>query len=175
MNKEIIEGKIEKLKYNINNILDKFKNNIKKINNEVDLLNIIKVKYKNKLEPVSKISHIKLDEKNNIIIIPLEKEFVKLIEESIKKQNLEISLINKGDHLIILKQHIDKEKKIKFIKFLKSESENCKIKIRIFRRELLKDLKNKENDKNYINNIEIIINKNIILIDEIFKNKIKNL
>lgn len=175
MNKEIIEKSIDKLKFNIDNILDKFKNNIKKINNEFELLNIIQIKYKNKLEIISKISHIKLDEKNNIVITPLEIEFLKLIEEAIKKQNLEISLINMGEYLIILKQQMTKEKKIKFIKFIKNEAENCKIKIRNYRREIMKIFKNKKENKSYKNNIENIVNNNILLIDKIIQDKIKNL
>lgn len=170
-----IEKEIEKLKYDISNILNKFKDNTNKINNDVELLNIIKVKYKNKLEPISKISHISLDEKENIIITPSEIELVKLIEDKIKKQNLELSLINMGKYLIILKQQINNEKKIKFIKFLKNELENCKIKIREYRRNIIKLLKIKKIDKIYKNSIESIINESILLIDEVFKNKIKNL
>lgn len=172
-----INKNIEELKVNINNIIINFKINISKVNNDIELINLLKIKYKNKIEQVSKISHIELNDNNSIVITPIEKELVKNIEDSIKNQKLDLSLMNMGTHLIILKQQLNKDKKNKIIKLINKEGEICKIKIRNLRRNILSNIKttDKNINKNNIKNIEIIINKNILLIDKICIEKIKNL
>ncbi|WP_259292771.1 ribosome recycling factor [Candidatus Nasuia deltocephalinicola] len=156
----------ENLKKKINELIELFKEKIKKINLEDNYEYII-----NKIE-ILELSEITKDNKNNLIIKPFKKENMKEIINKLKKIKKDINLTTFKDFIKINKEIKTIEKKNNLIKTIKNEKELLKI--------LIRNLRKKENEK-YKNNlnekktIQKIIDDNIEKIENISLEKIKNI
>ncbi|WP_259292903.1 ribosome recycling factor [Candidatus Nasuia deltocephalinicola] len=167
----------ENLKNKINEIIELFKEKIKKINlinNYKFLINKIEIQenegnFKKKLLDLSEISK---DYENNIIIKPFKKENIKIIVDKLKKIKKDINLTTFKDFIKINKEIATIEKKNNLIKIIKNEKELLKILIRNLRKKenekYKKDLKEKKI-------IQKIIDDNIEKVENISLEKIKNI
>ncbi len=167
----------ENLKNKINELIELFKNKIKKINLEdnykfiIDKIEIIE-NGNNLKKKILDLSEITKDNENNIIIKPFKKENIKIIVDKLKKIKKDINLTTFKDFIKISKEIKTIEKKNNIIKIIKNEKESLKILIRNLRKKenekYKKDLKEKKI-------IQKIIDDNIEKIENISLEKIKNI
>ncbi len=167
----------ENLKNKINELIESFKNKIKKINLENNykfILEKIEIfENENNLKKnIFYLSEITKDNKNNIIIKPFKKENIKEIVDKLKKIKKNINLTTFKDYIKINKEIITIEKKNDLIKIIKNEKELLKI--------LIRNLRKKENEKHKKELkekkiIQKIIDDNIKKIEDICLENIKNI
>ena len=108
------------------------------------MLDSIKVDYYGQLSPLNQIANVGTQDAQTIVIQPWDKSMTEPIEKEIMKANLGFNPVNKGDILIINVPPLTEERRRELVKFVKAESESCKISIRNARRDAidgLKDLK----------------------------------
>ncbi|WP_259286306.1 ribosome recycling factor [Candidatus Nasuia deltocephalinicola] len=167
----------EKLRNKISELIELFKEKIKKINlkdNYKFILDKIEIlESENSLKKkLFDLSEITKDNENNIIIKPFKKENIKEIVDKLKKIKKNINLTTFKDYIKINKEIITIEKKNDLTKIIKNEKELLKI--------LIRNLRKKENEK-YKNDlkekkiIQKIINDNIKKIEDISLENIKNI
>ncbi len=179
-------NKINKLLINkMDKCLNSFKLNIKKFNlNSLDLniIGNIFIDYFGKKVLLNKLSNIFM-ERNFFKISLFDKNIKNIVKKSILNLNLDVSIFEKNNDILIRIPILTEEKRYKFVKLLKNETELVKICIRNIRHEFKKKIRilfiNKEisKDENKIFNkkIQNITNLYIKNIEFLFLNKKKYL
>ncbi len=166
----------ENLKKKINELIELFKNKIKKINlenNNKFIIEEIKILEENDTKKrLTDISEITKDNENNIIIKPFKKEDIKKIINVLKSIKKSINLTTYKNFIKINKEITTIEKKNELIKIIKNEKELIKILIRNLRKKENEKYKKKIKEKKII---QKIIDETIEKIDDISLEKIKNI
>ncbi|MCR3755175.1 MAG: ribosome-recycling factor [Candidatus Westeberhardia cardiocondylae] len=176
----------EKTKNKIQECINKFEKNIKKIrdyNISPNLIDNILIQYHNTLQPLQKLAYITNENKNTLTIIAFEKTTISSIKKAIISSNLGINPYSIGEKIYLSFPKITQENRKNLIKLTNIEAEKHKIQIRNIRRKINEKIKqyNKNkiinDDKKYKlqNIVQNITNKNIKKINKILKEKEKNL
>ncbi|WP_259289054.1 ribosome recycling factor [Candidatus Nasuia deltocephalinicola] len=168
----------ENLKKKINELIELFKEKIKKISleNNYEFINNIEIlEYENnnsKKKNLLELSEITKDSENNLIIKPFKRENIKEVVNKLKELKKDINLTTFKDFIKINKEIKTIEKKNNLIKIIKNEKELLKILIRDLRKKENKKYKKDLKEKKVI---QKIIDDNIEKIENISIEKIKNI
>lgn len=140
------------------------------------LFSSLKVIYYDSPTPIGDLCSITHPEPQQLIIKPFDKEIIKDINALIVKQNFSVTVQDEGDKLRIIFPQLTTEKRKESVKQLSSIKEQAKIKIRNARHAILKKIKSDEelsedDEKNYQNEVQKIIDNYSSKIDQIVKQK----
>ena len=143
------------------------------------ILDGIKVDYYGNDTPISQVSSIKAEDSRTLLLVVWEKDLVGNIEKAILNSDLGLNPAVAGTNIRIPMPPLTEERRIDFIKLVKSEVEHSRVAIRNIRREAnnkIKDLLKKkeitEDDEKQANEfIQKITDTYIDNADQILKDK----
>jgi len=111
------------------------------------LLETVKVDYYGVPTPVNQMATISVTEERTLLIKPWDKTALGNIEKAILKSNLDITPLNDGNVIKLNFPIPTTEQREKWVKISKEISENGKIAIRNIRRDIIKEARELERDK----------------------------
>lgn len=143
------------------------------------ILDGIKVDYYGNDTPISQVSSIKAEDSRTLLIVVWEKDLVGNVEKAILNSDLGLNPAVAGTNIRIPMPPLTEERRMDFIKLVKSEVEQSRVAIRNIRRDAnnkIKDLLKKkeisEDDEKQVNDyIQKITDTHIDNADQILKDK----
>ncbi|MBU1145112.1 MAG: ribosome recycling factor [Firmicutes bacterium] len=146
------------------------------------MLERVTVDYYGALSPISQIASIQVPEATQIYIKPYDKSLLSKIERAIFAANLGVTPTNDGIGIRISLPPLTEENRKESVKVIHKMAEENKVGIRNIRRDAISDLKKLEKDKKlteddskyYQDEVQKITDKFIEKIDEVFKEKEKD-
>ena len=162
--------------------VDSLKSNLAKIRTgraHPSILEGIKVDYYGNETPLSHVSSIKSEDARTLVIVVWEKDMVNNIEKAIINSDLGLNPAVAGTNIRILMPPLTEERRMDFIKLVKSEVEQTRVAIRNIRRdantkakELLKKKEISEDDEKKLNDfIQKITDSYISNAENLLKDK----
>ncbi len=147
------------------------------------LLDRITVDYYGSPTPVNQLAGISVPEARLLVIQPYDKTILGEIEKAILKSDLGLNPANDGSLIRIAIPALTEERRKELVKQVKKEAEEAKIAIRNIRRDANEDLKKLEKNgeiteddlRGYSDDIQKLTDTNITKIDDITKNKEKEI
>ena len=130
--------------------LDSLKSNLSKIRTgraHPSILETIKVDYYGNETPLAQVSTIKVEDARTLLLVVWEKDMVNVVEKAILNSDLGLNPAVAGTNIRIPMPPLTEERRLDFIKLVKSEVENSRVAIRNIRRDAnskLKDLLKKK-------------------------------
>ena len=143
------------------------------------ILDGIKVDYYGNQSPLSQVSSIKIEDARTLVLVVWEKDMVGAIEKALINSDLGINPAVAGTNIRIPMPPLTEERRMDFIKLVKSEVEQSRVAIRNIRRdanskvkEMLKKKEISEDDEKQTNEyIQKITDSYIGNADSILKDK----
>ncbi|MCX7589472.1 MAG: ribosome-recycling factor [bacterium] len=174
----MIDQIIKNFELDLKNILDKFSSEIKSIRSNrpsVELIENIKVNVYNDSLPIKQLGALSLKPPRTIQINIWDKNIVNNIVGAINDSKMGFSVSIDGNNIFVNLPELTSERRAEFIKLAKKIAEDSRIHVRNKRDEIIKKIKNLEQEQK-INEDEIFKNKEKIqkIVDEI-NLKIENL
>ncbi|MBT7543584.1 MAG: ribosome recycling factor [Gammaproteobacteria bacterium] len=162
--------------------VDSLKSNLAKIRTgraHPSILEGIKVDYYGNETPLSQVSSIKSEDARTLVIVVWEKDMVNNIEKAIINSDLGLNPAVAGTNIRIPMPPLTEERRMDFIKLVKSEVEQTRVAIRNIRRdantkakELLKKKEISEDDEKKLNDfIQKITDSYISNAENLLKDK----
>jgi ribosome recycling factor len=111
------------------------------------MLDSIKVDYYGTPTALSQVATIAVPEARVITIKPWEKPLLKAIEKAILTSDLGINPNNNGDQILLTIPALTQERRLSLVKVAKKTLEDIKISLRSHRHDVLKSLKELEDEK----------------------------
>ncbi|HYK73355.1 MAG TPA: ribosome recycling factor [Pseudoneobacillus sp.] len=147
------------------------------------LLDRITVDYYGAPTPVNQLAGISVPEARLLVIQPYDKSILGEIEKAILKSDLGLNPSNDGTIIRIAIPQLTEERRKDLVKVVKKESEEAKIAIRNIRRDANDDLKKLEKNgditeddqRGYSDDIQKLTDDHIVKIDQIAKDKEKEI
>ncbi|AOH54316.1 MULTISPECIES: ribosome recycling factor [Bacillaceae] len=147
------------------------------------LLDRISIDYYGSQTPVNQVAGISVPEARLLVIQPYDKTVLGEIEKAILKSDLGLNPSNDGSIIRIAIPALTEERRKELVKVVKKEAEEAKIAIRNVRRDANDDLKKLEKNgeiteddlRGYADDIQKMTDGNITKIDEITKDKEKEI
>ena len=162
--------------------IESLKSNLSKIRTgraHPSILEGIKVDYYGNETPLSQVSSIKAEDARTLVLVAWEKDMVNSIEKAIINSDLGLNPAVAGTNIRISMPPLTEERRMDFIKLVKSEVEQTRIAIRNIRRdanskikEILKKKEISEDDEKQANEyIQKITDSHIGYAENILKDK----
>jgi len=162
--------------------IESLKSNLSKIRTgraHPSILEGIKVDYYGNETPLSQVSSIKAEDARTLVLVAWEKDMVNSIEKAIMNSDLGLNPAVAGTNIRISMPPLTEERRMDFIKLVKSEVEQTRIAIRNIRRdanskikEILKKKEISEDDEKQANEyIQKITDSHIGHAENILKDK----
>ncbi|HCA41550.1 MAG TPA: ribosome recycling factor [Aminobacterium sp.] len=147
------------------------------------LVNDIKVDYYGTQTPIKQLATVSVPEARQIVIAPFDKSILKGIEKAIQASSLGINPQNDGEIIRLTLPELTKERRMELSKVVAKYAEEAKIAIRNLRRDTNDTLKKMEKDsliseddqRKYTKDVQDVTDEYIRKIDEILKNKDKEI
>ncbi len=147
------------------------------------VLNHVKVNYYGVATPLNQMSSISVPEATQLMIKPYDKSTLKDIEKAILAADLNLTPLNDGVVIRINFPALTEQRRKEFVKEVKTKAENSKVAMRNIRRDAIEQLKKLEKDslitedelKNYSDDVQKILDKEIAKIDAEAQNKEKQI
>ena len=143
------------------------------------MLDNIMILYYNTNTPLKSLASISVPEARQLLIKPFDKSILGAIEKSIYEANIGLTPTNDGENIRIVIPSLTEERRVELTKQVKVIAEEGRISLRNIRHDVINDIKKQDlsidQEKNYINKIQDIIDEYNRKIDERFKNKEKEL
>ena len=143
------------------------------------LVNNIKVSYYGVETPIIQLATISIPEARQLSIKPFDRSCLKDMEKAIFEANLGVTPTNNGEVIIITIPELTEERRKEYVKQVKAMAEEAKIALRNIRQDANKDIKNEEltedEEKQMLNDIQDLINDYNKQVDELLKEKEKEL
>ena len=166
----------------MNKSVDSLKNNLTKIRTgraHPSILDNIRVNHYGNESPLSQVSSIKTEDARTLLMVVWEKDMVSAIEKAIINSDLGLNPAVAGTNIRIPMPPLTEERRMDFIKLVKSEAEQTKVAIRNIRRdanskikEMLKKKEISEDiEKQANDHIQKITDSHINSIDLVLKDK----
>ena len=111
------------------------------------MLDSVKVDYYGNETPLAQVSTIKVEDARTLLLVVWEKDMVNIVEKAILNSDLGLNPAVAGTNIRIPMPPLTEERRLDFIKLVKSEVENSRVAIRNIRRDAnskLKDLLKKK-------------------------------
>ena len=105
------------------------------------MLDGIMVDYYGVISPLNQVSNINTPDSHTLAIQPWDKSMIEPIEKAILLANLGLNPQNDGSIIRINIPTLTEARRLELVKQAKSETENCKLSIRNFRREANEEIK----------------------------------
>ncbi|AXN40570.1 ribosome recycling factor [Peribacillus butanolivorans] len=147
------------------------------------LLDRISIDYYGSPTPINQVAGISVPEARLLVIQPYDKTVLGEIEKAILKSDLGLNPSNDGSIIRIAIPALTEERRKELVKVVKKEAEEAKIAVRNVRRDGNDDLKKLEKNgeiteddlRGYADDIQKMTDGNITKIDEITKDKEKEI
>jgi ribosome recycling factor len=147
------------------------------------LLDRITVDYYGAPTPVNQMAGISTPEARLLVIQPYDKSILGDIEKAILKSDLGLNPTNDGMVIRLAIPQLTEERRKELVKLVKKESEEAKVAVRNIRRDANDDLKKLEKNgditedalRGYSDDIQKLTDENITKIDQITKDKEKEI
>ncbi len=147
------------------------------------VLNPVKVNYYGVATPLNQMSSISVPEATQLMIKPYDKSTLKDIEKAILAADLNLTPLNDGVVIRINFPALTEQRRKEFVKEVKTKAENSKVAMRNIRRDAIEQLKKLEKDslitedelKNYSDDVQKLLDKEIAKIDAEAQNKEKQI
>ncbi|MGE7766416.1 ribosome recycling factor [Peribacillus sp. NPDC096540] len=147
------------------------------------LLDRISIDYYGSPTPINQLAGISVPEARLLVIQPYDKTVLGEIEKAILKSDLGLNPSNDGSIIRIAIPALTEERRKELVKVVKKEAEEAKIAVRNVRRDGNDDLKKLEKNgeiteddlRGYADDIQKMTDSNITKIDEITKDKEKEI
>ncbi|MFD6207212.1 ribosome recycling factor [Peribacillus sp. NPDC060253] len=147
------------------------------------LLDRISIDYYGSPTPVNQVAGISVPEARLLVIQPYDKTVLGEIEKAILKSDLGLNPSNDGSIIRIAIPALTEERRKELVKVVKKEAEEAKIAVRNVRRDANDDLKKLEKNgeiteddlRGYVDDIQKMTDGNITKVDEITKDKEKEI
>ena len=111
------------------------------------LVEDVKVKYYGMPTPLQQLASISVPEPRSILIKPFDPSTLKEIERGIHASDVGITPNNDGKVVRLNLPMLTEERRKELVKVVKSRSEDARIAVRNVRRDLMRDLRDFENEK----------------------------
>lgn len=105
------------------------------------MLEGLSVDYYGTMSALSQVASVTAPDARTLMIKPWEKSMLHIIEKSIKEANLGFNPQNDGDVIRINVPPLTEERRRDLVKQVKTEGENCKVRIRTVRKDTNEELK----------------------------------
>ena len=110
------------------------------------LLDRILVDYYGSPTPINQVANISIPEPRIIQIAPWEQSMLKVIEKEIQKSDLGINPTNDGKIIRLLLPELTEERRKELVKQTRKMAEECKIAVRVIRRDANEQIKKMKKD-----------------------------
>lgn len=142
------------------------------------ILDGIKVEYYGSLVPLSNVSSISTPDARTLIILPWEKNMLKVIEKAVLNSEVGITPENNGEVIRLGIPPLTEERRKLLVKQVKQETESAKMSVRNARREAVESIKKsikeglpEDMGKDAETEMQKLHDKYIRKIDDIFSSK----
>ncbi len=178
--KEMFDNYSVKLDKSINSYVYEL-NDLKVGRANPHLVEKIMVDYYGVQTPISQVGNISIPEARLLVISVWDKSMLTVVEKAIIAANIGINPTNDGKVIRLNFPELTEERRKDLVKVLKSLTENCKVVLRNVRRDINDSLKKMKKDisedqiKTYEAEVDKILNKKIEEVDQLYKNKEKEI
>lgn len=182
MYKELIKSSEETMKKSISFLRDELAT-IRAGKANPKLIDKIQVSYYGTMTPINQVANISVPDPRTIVIQPWDSSLIKDVERAILTSELGINPSNDGKIIRLSIPPLTEERRKDLLKVVKKETENSKIAIRNIRRDAIEEFKRqekvseltKDDLKKAEEDAQKITDKYIKLIDDIYKEKEKEI
>ena len=140
------------------------------------ILDKIMVSYYGVPTPLSQVATIQIVEGTQLYIKPFDRSIIKEIEQKINESDLNLPPINDGNGVRLILPKLTEERRKESAKEVEKKAENAKIPVRNERRKANDDIRllelPEDLEKKTLDDIQNVIDKAIVKIDELAKEKI---
>ena len=145
------------------------------------LIDKIQVSYYGTMTPLNQIANISVPEPRMLLVQPWDANSLKDIERALLTSDLGINPTNDGKVIRLIIPVLTEERRKELLKLVKKEIENSKVAVRNIRRDTNEEIKrmekqseiSKDDQKRAEDEMQKLTDKYINLIDEIYKDKEK--
>ncbi len=147
------------------------------------LLETVKADYYGVPTPVNQMASVNVTEERTLLIKPWDKNTLSSIEKAILKSNLDITPLNDGNIIKLNFPIPTTEQRERWVKISKDVAENGKIAIRNIRRDIIREARDLEKNKEiteddlarFQEDIQELTDKYVSEMDELFSRKEKEI
>lgn len=140
-----------------------------------NMLNTVMVEAYGSAVPITSVANITVPEARQLMVKPFDKSLLKDIERGILESNLGINPTNNGELLIITLPELTEDRRREYVKQAKGYGEDAKIALRNARQDANNKIKADEipedEEKQYLEEVQELINKYNKIVDEKIKEK----
>ena len=144
-----------------------------------NILNGITVEYYGTPTAINAVATVSVPEARQLMIKPFDKSLLKEIERAIYAAELGMAPTNNGEVIYLTVPELTEETRKNYVKQVKEMTEEAKIALRNIRQDANNDIKKDEypedEEKLYLDEVQEMINKYNVKVDEKFKEKEKEL
>ncbi|VAX06592.1 Ribosome recycling factor [hydrothermal vent metagenome] len=166
--------------------VEALKNDLTKIRTgraHTSLLDHITVDYYGAAVPLSQVANVSVSDARTLVVTPWEKPMVAPIEKAIMTSDMGLNPMTAGEVIRVPLPPLTEERRRDMIKIVRNEGEGAKVAVRNIRRDVLSDFKSLQKDKeitedeerNAQDDVQKITDKHVAIIDEMLKEKEKDL
>ena len=166
--------------------IEALKNDLSKIRTgraHTSLLDHITVDYYGAQVPLSQVANISVSDARTLAVTPWEKPMVAVIEKAIMTSDMGLNPMTAGEVIRVPLPPLTEERRKDMIKIVRNEGEGAKVAVRNIRRDVLSDFKSLQKDKEITedeerhaqDDVQKITDKHVAIIDELLKEKEKDL
>lgn len=148
----------------------------------VQILDGIMVEYYGNPTPLSQVANISTPDARTITLQPWEKNMLQPIERAIIASNIGLNPSNDGTIIRLFLPPLTEERRKELVKKVNNEGEQAKIAVRSIRRDAIETVKKMQKEglsedvaKDTESNIQNLIDKEIVTIDNVCKTKEKEI
>ncbi len=143
------------------------------------MLDSVMVSYYGVPTPVKQLATISVPEARQLNIKPFDRSILGAIEKAIFEANLGVTPNNNGESVFITIPPLTEERRRELVKQVKEYAEEGRIAIRNIRRDVIEDIKDgklpEDVEKNTIDNLQNVVNDYNKIVEELVKEKEKDL
>ena len=143
------------------------------------ILKGIEIEYYGTPTPLNQLANISIPEARSLMIKPFDKSLLQDIEKAIFAADIGITPNNNGEVIILNIPSLTEETRKEYVKQAKSMGEEAKVNLRNIRQDSNKEISKEEitddEKKSLENQVQELINTNNKKVEEIYKNKEKEL
>jgi ribosome recycling factor len=132
--------------------------------------------------PVNQVANVTVTDARTLTLQPWEKSMIAVIERALMQANLGVTPQNDGVVIRLFLPPLTEERRKELVKKVNAEGENGKIAVRSIRRDMIEQIKKLQKDglsedeaKEAENRIQGITDKHIALVDQVCKDKEKEI
>lgn len=111
------------------------------------LVELLPIEYYGTLTPLQELASISVPESHSLLIRPYDPSSLKNIEKAILKSDLGLTPNNDGENIRLVLPTPTEERRLDLVKVVAAKSEESRISVRNIRRDIIRDLRDYEDEK----------------------------